>query len=1100
MLTIACIVSCGKVKKEKPVFTVMEAKTTGLHFTNKLTPTPTFNMLKYMYFYNGAGTATGDFNNDGKIDIFFTSNQGANKIFLNKGELKFEDVTTAAKIPDNGGWSTGVATVDINNDGKLDLYISKVGYFNKTQNKNQFLICTGFNKDSVPQYTDEAQQRGVDFSAFGTQAAFLDYDKDGDLDMYMMNHSLRFNGTMNERSYYDNTTDSLAGDKLLRNDNGKFTDVSKVAGISGTIISYGLGICVSDINVDGYPDIYVGNDFHENDYLYINQKNGTYKETLQQSVKHTSQFSMGVDVADINNDALPEIISMDMLPYQPEILKRSLGEDEYNTFQYKTKIGYMPQFARNALQLNNGNGTFSEIGMYAGVDATDWSWASLLVDFDNDGWKDLFVSNGIPKRLNDMDYVAFVSNAELQNKIRANAIEEKDMALINKFPEVKLKNKFFRNKQECKFEDLDKFIENDKATFSNGASYADFDNDGDVDFVVNNIDDEALVYKNNTNDDTSKSWCKLILKGDSLNLNAEGAKLILFYKNGIQTYEKNAVKGFQSAMENPIHFGLGNDFATQLDSAILVWPNNSCEKITVQKSKEIKLEYKNGLPQFDYTALLKPTSNQLINAKDVTTETGLNVIHEENQFNEFDRELLMPYMVSKEGPALAIGDANGDGLDDMYIGASKFKSSKLFLQNSNGTFKETLQTSLALDSTYEDVDAYWIDVNSDKALDLIVASGGNEYYGKSEYLKPRLYINDGKANLTKVDNAFANDVLLTASCIAANDFNGDGKIDLFIGARAKPFEFGKIPNSYLLLNNGDNTFKNVTAQYNKDLSNIGFVTDAQWCSVASNKSKDLVLSLEWGNPLFFTFTNGTAIKHDITKEIGWWRSITPLDIDSDGDTDFIAGNMSANNRLHPSTNQPVEMFYNDYDDNGKKEQVVTYYLQGKKIPFANKDEVVKQLPILKKRYLYAQDFATHDVQKIFGAKKLNAAEHYAANYFYNAMIINNGNGTFTTTPLPWQAQLSPINCSYATDINGDGKQDVLIGENFFHNNIQMGKYDASNGAVLINMGNNKFEYKKFSTPILQNEVRKIKPITINKQLHFVYAQNNAALRIVKFDK
>ena len=506
------VFSCSEKKINQPIlFEVLSSEQTGLSFSNKLTVTAEFNMFKYMYFYNGAGVGAGDFNNDGLTDLFFSANQGQNKLYLNKGNLKFEDVTAAAKIPQDNGWSTGVSVVDINNDGLLDIYVCRVGNYDILKSKNQFLICKGIDEKGVPYFSDEAPQLGLAFSGFSTQAAFLDYDLDGDLDMYLMNHSLRFNGTFNERKSFINTFDSLSGDYFFRNDNGKFSDVTQSTGIFGYIIGYGLGIAVSDINLDGWPDIYIGNDFHENDYLYINQKNGTYKEILQEVTTHTSQFSMGVDVADITNDALPEIISMDMLPEDPYILKRSLGEDEYNLFHFKIKYGYHPQFARNTLQLNRGNNQFSEIGMYSGVHATDWSWASLFADINNDGWKDLFVSNGIPKRLNDIDYINYASNSEIQEKIRANKLEEKDLTLIEKFPQIKLKNKFYLNKQKASFEDIASQIKNDEPAFSNGSVYADFDNDGDLDFAVNNINDPVLIYKNLANDGATKK--SFIAKG-----------------------------------------------------------------------------------------------------------------------------------------------------------------------------------------------------------------------------------------------------------------------------------------------------------------------------------------------------------------------------------------------------------------------------------------------------------------------------------------------------------------------------------------------------------------------------------------------------------
>jgi len=657
LTTLLMMLSC-KSKKEHSAyrFEVLESKRTGLDFVNKLTPTPDFNMFKYMYFYNGAGVGAGDLNNDGLTDLFFASNQGNNTLYLNKGNLHFEDVTAAAKIPVDGGWSTGVSVVDINNDGLLDLYICRVGNFGKLQSRNQFLICKGLDKNNIPFYEDQALSMGLGKSGFGTQAAFLDYDNDGDLDMYLMNHSLRYNGTFRDRAAYAGTYDSLAADFLFKNENGKFTDVSKEAGINQSVISYGLGICVADINMDGWPDIYVGNDFHENDYLYINRHNGTFKESLQQATMHTSQFSMGVDVADINNDGLPDIISMDMLPSDPYILKRSLGEDEYNLFNYKVQSGYHPQFARNAVQLNRGNltagqgvGMFSEVGMYAGLEATDWSWAALWLDFDNDGKKDLFVSNGIPKRLNDMDYVNYVSNEEIQEKIRSNRIEEKDMTLIEKFPQIKLPNKFFTNNGEVKFKDLDGLVKNDKPTFSNGAVYADLDNDGDLDVVVNNIDDPVLLYENKMVRSAAAKWLDINLKGSAKNINAIGAKVIVFEKNELRTFENFPVRGFQSSMQVPLHLGLGNEMP---DSIILLWPDNTCQQINYQKDTVLQVKYQKGLPVFNYGVLTTFNKNTTNPATDITEQTGLLFRHEENQFNEFDREQLMPHMVSREGPLL----------------------------------------------------------------------------------------------------------------------------------------------------------------------------------------------------------------------------------------------------------------------------------------------------------------------------------------------------------------------------------------------------------------------------------------------------------------
>lgn len=1094
IIIASLFVGCENKATEPVMFEALESKKTGLDFSNKLTPTDQFNVFHYMYYYNGAGIGAGDFNNDGLIDLFFASNQGNNKLFLNEGNLHFKDVTVEAKIPEDGGWSTGVSVVDINNDGLLDIYVCRVGKYEILNSHNQFLICKGIGKDGVPFYGDESKQMGLDFSGFSTQAAFLDYDMDGDLDMYLLNHSLHQNGSYGPRNESLQKKNAFSGDRIYKNEQGVFKDVTASTGINSSVIGYGLGICIADINLDGYPDIYVGNDFQENDYLYLNQRNGTFKDVGSTAMMHTSQYTMGVDVADLTNDGLPDIMTLDMLPYDPYILKRSGGSDQYDISRIKQEYGYGYQETRNNLQYNRGNGNFSETALYSGIAATDWSWASLLFDFDNDGYKDIFVANGIPKRLNDIDYINYVSNDELQMKIRMNNVTEKDMALIDKFPQIKVPNKFFKNLGQLKFTDKGSSIGNNIGTYSNGAVYADLDNDGDLDIVVNNIEDPILLYENKNNDLNKNRFFELKLKGSASNKNATGAKVLAFAGDSIRTYEKYPNHGFLSSMEIPVHVAIGS---AGLDSVYIVWPDNSFEKINWQADtgKVVTISYQKDLPQFNYTLFNRYKKPQATQMNDLTNQLQLHYKQEENDFVEFDREQLIPHMVSTEGPALAIGDLNGDGLDDIFIGAAKRSKSAVFVQQASGKFIKSAQPGIDKDSVYEDVDACWIDVNNDNKTDLVVCSGGNEYYGNDEYMQPRVYLNDGKGNLVKLEHAF-DSIFLTGSCVAPYDFNADGFIDLFVGARAVPKEYGKSPTSYLLLNDGTGKFKNVTAQYSKEVADAGFVTAALWFDIDKDGDKDLLVAPEWGSITAYINNKGSFSMRALNSAKGWWNCIIPFDADNDGDIDILAGNLGLNSRLHASEKEPVRLYYNDFDDNGTKEQVLTYYLSGKELCFASIAEVEKQMPELKKKFLYAGDFAKASVQDIFGKQKLADSKILTADYFQSALLINNGNLSFELKALPWQSQLSTLKDAVVIDANQDGLPDILTAGNFYENNIGFGRYDADYGGILLNKGRGNFDYQNINGLMLKGQIRHIKPISIANKPAYVIARNNDSLVVI----
>ena len=1037
-----------------------------------------------MYYYNGGGTAVADLNNDGLSDIIFSSNLYQEKVYINKGNLNFEDISAISKI--DGGpnsWTNGVAVADINNDGLMDVYLAQVGTYRNLDCKNKLFMCTGLDENNNPIYQEQAEDYGLDFQGFSTHAGFFDYDLDGDLDMYLMNHSLHHNGTFGKRSDFLDTKSDVSGDRLYRNDGDRFTNVTNASGINSNVVGYGLGLTFGDVNNDGYPDIYVGNDFHENDYLYINQQDGTFKDELVDQIKHTSKFSMGVDMADINNDNLLDIISLDMLPEDPYILKTSEGEDALDMFNLKLRYGYHQQFAKNALQLNQGNGTYKEVGRYAGVHATDWSWSPLFLDFDMDGHQDLFVSNGIPKRMNDIDYINFYANNDIRHKIQFDQLEEKDLAALDRIPEIKIPNKFFKGSNDLVFQDQKEDISNHAVSYSNSAAFADFDLDGDYDVICNNINDKAFLYENQS---PANSSIRVKLIGHEKNKAGLGSKIISYHKEEISVVNYSATKGFQSSMINEILIPSKN-----LDSIQVIWPGLLSETQNYSGQKEFLFDIQKG----SKIEALESKEEKFF--QDITTQCQVDFKHEENPFVEFNREALIPFSTSSESPALCVGDVDGDGLDDFFIGSSKRKNNKLYIQNRGGTFSTMPLSGAIQDSIYEETDAVFVDIDNDKDLDMVVATGGNEYRLNSEFTRPLLYINIA-GHLVRDEDAFEN-IHLTASVVKAADIDNDGDIDLFFGGRAVPWDYGLIPTSYLLENDGQGNFEDVTKEWSDELSEIGFVKDATWSDIDQDQDLDLILALEWGPIVKMESRDGKFKKVNITDKKGWWNSILIEDFNNDGRPDVFAGNLGENARFKATADEPVRMYFADFDDNGKGEQILTYYRDGREITFSSMMELQKQIPSIKKKFLYAKDFAKASILEIFGADKIKQSKVYKADHFSNSLFLNSASNTFAEASLPKEIQFTSYYSATAMDINEDGKMDIIPGGNYKYCNIQMGNYDAENGSYLLNLGEGKFSYKNISDSPLDGEVRNISKIKVDGQSCLIFAQNNEALKILKIN-
>ena len=1020
------------------LFELLPPDSTGVHFANMLPEDTTFNILNYLSYYNGGGVAAGDVNGDGLPDLYFTSNVGPNRLYINKGNYRFEDVTDRAGVGGTGGWTTGVTMADVNGDGKLDIYVSGVSYLSM-HGHNVLYINNG---DGT--FTDRTKEYGLDFEGYSTQAVFFDYDGDGDLDMYLLNYSThgeRTTGGPADRQ----VRNPRAGDRLYRNDGGHFVDVSAKAGIYGGAEGFGLGVVVSDVNQDGCPDLYVANDFQENDFLYINNCNGTFTESIDRLTGHTSRFSMGVDAADFNNDLRPDIISMDMLPDREEILKTSASSESFNLYSMRVKAGYHPQFARNMLQLNRGAGHFSEIGNLAGVSATDWSWAPLFADLDNDGRKDLFITNGIYRRPNDLDYIDFVGT-EVNQASLAQGNSRRNMALVGKMPQVPLAKYAFRNNGNLTFTNVADAWGLGQKGFSNGAAYVDLNNSGALDLVVNNINAPASIYRNHAREQNGNHSLRVTLRGDGANTAGIGANVTIWHGATHQMLEMMPTRGFLSSVDPRLHFGLGRSLL--VDSLRVVWPDHRFQVLArVPADSALTLEQRQATGRFVYgrEAQAPPLFT------DVTAGKGLDFKHEENPFADFDREPLMPHMLSTEGPALAVADVNGDGLDDIFVGGAKWQPSRLYLQQRDGTFRASPQPAIRADSLNEDVDAVFFDANGDGHPDLFVVSGGNEFWDRAEALRQRLYLNDGHGVFAR-DTTGMPAIFENGACVVPGDFNGDGFIDLFIGGRVVSRRYGVSPHSYLLQNDGKGHFTDVTRTKAPGLSEAGMVTSAAWVPSAVKGQLDLVVAGEWMPVRVFRQEGGQFVDRTAAAGLagtnGWWNTVAAVDLRGTGRTDLLLGNLGLNSYLHASNDEPTRLYLGDFAHNGALEQILTSYRHGESYPIAGRDELVQLIPSLKAKYPTYRDFGASKIESILPLADLAKATVLQATHFASSLALSNGNGAFALRPLPMGAQFAPIRAALAGDFDGDGKLDVIVAGNFYGVAPLLGRYDASYGLLL----------------------------------------------------
>lgn len=1099
-------------ERKQTLFTALSANETNIDFANILTETDQENILKYEYFYNGGGVAVGDLNNDGLPDLYFTGNQVENKLYLNKGQMQFDDITAQAGAKGRQGWKTGVTMADVNGDGWLDIYVCYSAAPNVEDRRNELYINNA-NANGKVSFTERAKEYGLDaVGTFTTQTTFFDYDLDGDLDAFMVNHGNMFYAPFQNTTKLRNKRHPYFGNRLYQNNSvaGQqpvFTDVSIEAGIHGGGVNFGLSASVCDLNNDGYPDLYVSNDYEEQDFLYINNKNGTFKDATQLAFGHLSRNTMGTDAADYNNDLRPDLVTLDMLPEDNRRQKLLKGPDEYDRYQLMLDSGYYHQNMRNMLQLNRGqstNGTpvFSEIGQLAGISNTDWSWAALLADYDNDGWKDLLVTNGVAKDFTNLDFVKYDMD-EARQKAAAAGLDistleayKRNMPtgdLIKKLPATKVSNYVFKNNGDLTFSNATNDWGLSEPTLSTGAAYADLDNDGDLDLILNNTNEVAQIYRNNAETMLQYNYLKIKLKGKPGNSFGIGAKVLVKTTNGTQLQEMQPARGFQSGVDFVLNFGLGKETAVQ--EVLVKWPDG---KVTLINNPKINSLIVADQAQAQTNIDIDETPKKSL-FEDISAVSGLDFQHVEDLYVDFKFEPLIPYQLSKQGPKLAKADVNGDGLEDVFVGGAAFQSGKLFLQNANGTFKAAPLQPWTADEAAEDVGVAFFDADNDQDADLYVASGSNEWPAGSPQQQDRLYINEGGGRFVKVTNALPQENN-NGSCVAAADFDRDGDVDVFVGGRVKSGRFPEASLSMLLRNNSKN--KVITLAQDPDFGQeLGMITDAVWADIDRDGWLDLVVVGEWTGIRIFHNNKGKleAQPTGLEQLTGLWNKIAAQDLDHDGDVDFLVGNLGTNTQWKATEAQPMQMYVADFNQDDRPDPVLTCYVQGKSYPVATRDELLDQVAALRKKYVKYADYSVAQVSDIFETKALGKAQILLLRELRSGWLENTGKGQLKFHALPLAAQFSMVQGFVVQDFDQDGQEDVLVVGNFAPFRVQNGPSDASKGILLL--GNGKGGWKPtdaFEAGLdAGGDVRDALSVKTKNGILTIISKNNAAVQVLR---